>query len=113
MISQRAWNLKEALDKREAEHDAIQKLVHSEQIEKKNRSKQQVELLTVKLLEKCKTWNGLFTKGEELVHELRQKKDDKARQSIVRTELQYYRQIAPHRLAQDPDLFKLNNVEYS
>ena len=55
---------------------------------------------------------GPFTNGEVLVEYLRKQKNEKVKNAVVRTELQYVWRIGPHRFTEDPDLFKLNSISY-
>ena len=97
---------------REMSHNAQQREVLELKIQKKNATKLRVEKLTMQLLQKCKSWGGPFIDGEALVHALNREANEVTRKSMVRIEVQYFKRLTSHLLALEPDLFKINNIEY-
>ena len=105
VVQQTTKAMEKILQKREISWNHKQKQILFESIQDKLAKKAKSSYYTNRLLQSCKSWNGPAVGVEELQQILTSNSDNN--ETIVRTELAYYRQTHPYEVRSNPDLFKL------
>ena len=103
-------SIQELLKSKEVEWTRAQKDLQKQRVVTKMAKAAQTQIYQDRLLVKCKTWCGPSTNIEELKVILNQKPD--LQESIVRTELSYYRQCHRSDIIYRKDLYRLNGISH-